>query len=67
MEVSYGEYLFEASSESILECLAGITEEDVRDCSDFKIFRRGQEYFQEGKVEELMHNTANNTIIIILP
>jgi len=63
MRETYGEYLFDAVSGSILECLAGITEEDVRDFSDFKIFRRGQEYYQEGMVEELMHNKGNNTVI----
>ncbi len=63
MKRTYGEYLFESSSESILECLAGMTEENVRDCCDFKIFSRGQEHYEEGKVEELMHNTANNTVV----
>jgi len=66
MKISYGEYLFKASSGSILECLAGITEEDVRDFSDFKIFSRGKEYFEEGMVEELMHNSANNTVAAIV-
>jgi len=63
MGITYGEYLVEASSESILECLAGITEKDLRDFSDFKIFRRGQEYYEEGTVEELLHNKANNTVV----
>jgi hypothetical protein len=63
MKETYGEYLFDAVTESIIECLAGITEEDVRDCCDFKIYRRGQEYYEEGMVEELMHNKANNTVI----
>ena len=63
MRETYGEYLLDADSGSVLECLAGITEEDVRDFSDFKIFRRGQEYYEEGMVEELMHNKANNTVI----
>ena len=63
MKETYGEYLFDAVTESIIECLAGITEEDVRDFSDFKIFNRGQEYYEEGMVEELMYNKANNTVI----
>jgi hypothetical protein len=62
MENTYEEYLFEATSGLILECLAGISEEDVRDCSDYKIFRRGQEYYQEGMVEELLYNKGNNTV-----
>jgi len=63
MKETYGEYLFDAVTESIIECLAGITEEDVRDFSDFKVFNRGQEYYEEGMVEELMYNKANNTVI----
>jgi hypothetical protein len=63
MEHTFGEYLFDATSELVMECLAGISEEDVRDCSDYKIFRRGQEYYEEGMVEDLMHNKANNTVI----
>jgi len=63
MKILSEEYLFDAASESILECLSGITEEDVRGCCDLKIFNRGRDYFEEGMVEELMHNTANNTII----
>jgi hypothetical protein len=63
MKKTYGEYLFDAVTESIIECLAGITEEDVLDCCDFKVYRRGQEYYEEGMVEELMHNTANNTVV----
>jgi len=63
MKETFGEYLFDAVTESIIECLAGITEEDVRDFSDFKVFNRGQEYYEEGMVEELMYNKANNTVI----
>jgi len=63
MKETYGEYLFDAITESIVECLAGITEKDVRDCCDFKVYRRGQEYYEESMVEELMHNKANNTVI----
>ncbi|MBN2863792.1 MAG: hypothetical protein JXN62_11550 [Bacteroidales bacterium] len=63
MRETYGEYLFDAVTGSITECLAGITEEDVRDCCDFKVYRRGQEYYEEGMVEELVHNKANNTVI----
>lgn len=62
MREAYGEYLFDAVSESITECLAGITDEDVRDCCDYKVYRRGREYYEEGMVEELMHNQANNTV-----
>ena len=63
MKETFGEYLFDAVTESIIECLAGITEEDVRDFSDFKIINRGQEYYEEGMVEELILNKANNIVI----
>lgn len=32
MKYNYGEYLFEATSELVIECFAGIPEEEVRDC-----------------------------------
>ena len=63
MRKTYGEYLFDAETGSIIECLAAITDEDVRDCCDYKVYRRGQEYYEEGMVEELMLNQANNTVI----
>ncbi len=63
MRETYGEYLFDAVSGSITESLAGITDEDVRDSCDNKVYRRGREYYEEGKVEELMHNQASNTVI----
>jgi len=46
-----------------MECLSGISEEDVKDCCDYKIFSRGLEYYQEGRVEDLLHNSANNTVV----
>ena len=63
MEYTCGEYLFEATSELVIECLAGISKQEVRDCCDYKIFRRGQEYYEEGMVEELLHNKGNNTVV----
>ncbi len=42
MEYTPGEYLFDATSELIIECLTGISEDEVRDCCDYKIFRRGR-------------------------
>ena len=63
MRKTYGEYLFDAETGSIIECLAAITDEDVRDCCDYKVYRRGQEYYEEGMVEELLLNQANNTVI----
>lgn len=39
MEYTYGEYISEADSEFIMECLACITEEDVRNSSDYKVFK----------------------------
>lgn len=66
MEYTYGEYLFEATSELVIKCLSGISEDEVRDCSDYKIFRRGQEYLEEGMVEFFHHNKGNNTITAVV-
>ena len=62
MKHSYGEYLFDATSELIKECLAEISEEEVKDCCNYKIFLRGQEYYEDGMVETFDHNKGNNTI-----
>ena len=46
-----------------MDCLANISEEDVKDCCEYKVFRRGMEYFDEGLVEDMVHNLANNTVV----
>jgi uncharacterized Zn finger protein len=46
-----------------IECLSGISEEEVRDCCDYKIFQRVQEYYEDGMVEELLHSRGNNTVV----
>lgn len=66
MEYAYRKYLFDATSELIIECLTGISEDEVRDCCDYKIFRRGQEYFEEGMVEYFNHNKGNNTVNAVI-
>ena len=66
MKYSYGEYLFDADSELIKECLAEISEEEVKDCCDYKIFLRGQEYYEDGMVESFSHNRGNNTLTAIV-
>lgn len=71
MEYTYGEYISEADSEFIMECLACITEEDVRNSSDYKVFKRGQEYYREEMVEDKerirknLENAGNSHYIII--
>lgn len=62
MEIKYGEYLFDATDGTILECFNVISREDVEAVCDYTIYMRGLEYFEEGNVEELRHNIANNTI-----
>ena len=46
-----------------MECFAGISEDDVRDISDYKVFGRGQEYYPEGMVEDVLYNIVNNTVV----
>ena len=58
----YGEFLFEASSDNIKECLEHITEDDIESCCEYKIFNRGYDYYQEGMVEHLWYNSKANTI-----
>ena len=63
---TYGEFLFEAQSANVMDCLTGISEEDIKDCSDYKIFIRGREYYQDGLVEEISYNRSNNTITAVV-
>ena len=58
----YGEFLFEANSDNIKECLAHVTEDDIESCCEYKIFNRGYDYYQEGMVEHLWYNSKANTI-----
>ena len=58
----YGEFLFEASSDNIKECLGHITVNDIESCCEYKIFNRGYDYYQEGTVEQLWYNSKANTI-----
>lgn len=62
MNNTYGEFLFKAKSENILECLRGISEDDIKDSCEYKIFLRGLEYFEDGLVEYFHHNKSNNTV-----
>jgi hypothetical protein len=62
MTYRYGEFLFKATSGSILECLNEIHEEDVRDTCDQKVFRKGKEYYIDGMVEDFTHNPGVNTV-----
>lgn len=66
MKSASAEYLFDAASKLIKESLADISEEDVRDSCDYKIFMRGMEYFQEGMVESLFIDRSNNTLNAIV-
>jgi hypothetical protein len=58
----YGEYLFGASSGSIKQCMDAISEDEVRDCSDFQVFKRGKEYYRSGLVEHISYREKENTV-----
>lgn len=60
--VNYGEYLFGTSSDNILESLKYITGEDIESSCNYKIFNRGYEYFEEGRVEFLSYSINENAL-----
>jgi len=62
MLLNQGEFLFEASSEDLYKSISSLTEEDVRDCSEYGVFTRGREYFREGMVQEVVYNPSGNTM-----
>lgn len=58
----YCEYLFDAGADNIKECLQHLTEEDIESCCEYKIFNRGFDYFNDGRVEQIWFNNKANTI-----
>jgi len=58
----YGEYLFEAESNDIKECLNSLDREDIECCCEHKIFKRGDNYYQDGMVENIHLNKKANFI-----
>lgn len=58
----YGEFLFEANSNNIIECLDNLTEDDIEFCCEYKIFNRGYDYFHGGIVKYIQLNKNANTV-----
>jgi uncharacterized Zn finger protein len=58
----YGEFLFDAESTDLKECLNNISEENIESCCEYKIFNRGYDYYHDGMVEEIWYNKKANTI-----
>ena len=58
----YGEYLYEAISPNLKESIENLSEEDIEDCCEYKIFDRGLGYYENGLVSEINFNTATNII-----
>ena len=58
----YGEFLFEAESTDLKECLNSLSEEDIESCCEYKIFNRGYDYYHDGMVEQIWYNKKANTI-----
>jgi hypothetical protein len=58
-----GEYLFDAIDTDLKKNLEHITEDDVGDCCDYKTFQRGLDYFNDGLVELINYNSAEDTIM----
>lgn len=57
-----GKYLFNALSTDFKESLNRVSEDDIADCCDYKIYNRGLEYFESGKVEYASFDETNNLI-----
>jgi len=58
----YGEFLFDAESTDLKECLNNVSEENIESCCEYKIFNRGYDYFHNGMIEEIWYNKKANTI-----
>jgi len=57
-----GEYLFETHSDNIDECLSAMSIDDIRDCSEYQVFRRGEEYERQGRIREICYHRNKNTV-----
>ncbi len=57
-----GEYLFEASSENIGQSLSEIGTDDIQDCCDYQIFKRGEAYYRDGMVQRITHKPRKNVV-----
>jgi len=58
-----GEYLFDSVGPDLKTNLEHITEDDVEDCCNYKTFQRGLDYFNDGLVELINYNSAEDTIM----
>ncbi len=58
----YGEYLFDASSGSIGQCLTGIGVDDVKSFSSYPVFQRGEAYYRDGMVLDISNKENLNTV-----
>jgi hypothetical protein len=44
----FGEFLMESPSNDIMGCLAMMDFESIRDCSEYQVFKRGEQYYEDG-------------------
>ena len=57
-----GKYLFDATSPDLRRSIENLTESDVESCCEYRVFRRGEDYYHEGAVEQIDYIQNNNTI-----
>ena len=62
----YGEYLFDAYSSDIAECIDILDVQEIESCCEYKIYTRAYDYFMDGMVEyvdlSVKANTINGTV-----
>ena len=49
-------------SNDIMGCLSSMDIDNIRDCSEYQIFKRGEQYYEEGLVEKVFLHQMNNTV-----
>ena len=59
----YGEFLMDSPSNDILGCLSLLDIDNIRDCSEYQVFKRGEQYFEEGLVEKVILHQMKNTVV----
>jgi uncharacterized Zn finger protein len=59
-------YLFELDNKSFLSYIDNLTEDTIKSNSDYVIYRRGREYYDNGLVKNVSFDGAENTVSAIV-
>jgi hypothetical protein len=53
----------ESPSNDILGCLTMMDSDNIRDCSEYQVFKRGEQYYKDGLVEKVVLDQISNRVL----